>query len=340
MPQNNNPPFLSGGNTTPLGNNRQNHNHSSTNRWLCPLRTHQDHNITECPDFWSMIPQARRDGCKFWSCFTCLEHNKVCRGFCTRIEEVPAELICPDCAQRTLAEKTPVMVLFCGIAGHRKPSPDDLSKSLEAWIPNLNLNSLGTAVRVNLTTLGFHSTSVMAPPPFCKTGPPTTAFSNMVYDTSTGEPRPISRNDHINKTSAESAFYAMQTLRIKDQDVLVFYDSGSNAHLIEGSLAERLRLDILLSENVPVGALGGKVMWSEYGKYTITLGPDHEGECHELEMQGIPSITGQMPEVNLKELWSDANSVLQGRSTLPPRIGGSKSADFDRDQVYPSQPQA
>ena len=35
--------------------------------------------------------------------------------------------------------------------------------------------------------------------------------------------------------------------------------------------------------------MGGKVTWTDYGKYTIILGPDAFGECHELDMQGIKS---------------------------------------------------
>ena len=63
---------------------------------------------------------------------------------------------------------------------------------------------------------------------------PTPNLSNMVYDTTTGDPRPLTTKDHVNRTSMEVAFYAMQTVRIRNQDILMFYDSGSNSHLIEG----------------------------------------------------------------------------------------------------------
>jgi hypothetical protein len=117
----------------------------------------------------------------------------------------------------------------------------------------------------------------------------------------------------------------MQTVKIKNQEVLIFYDSGSNGHLIEGTLAEDLQLDVVASESVPVGALGGKAMWSEFGMYTVTLGPDMYGECHELEMQGISSITNRLPEVDLQELWDEANEALHGRRQMPIRIGGSRA---------------
>ena len=100
---------------------------------------------------------------------------------------------------------------------------------------------------------------------------------------------------------------------------------AATAHLIEGTLAEQLRLDVLASECVPVGALGGKTSWSEFGAYTVTLGPDMNGECHELEMQGIPAITSVIPEVDLQELWDGALSVLPRGTQLPTKIGGTNA---------------
>ena len=42
--------------------------------------------------------------------------------------------------------------------------------------------------------------------------------------------------------------------------------------------------------------------WADYGKYTVILGPDAFGECHELDMQGIKTITNPLPEINLTQL--------------------------------------
>ena len=147
----------------------------------------------------------------------------------------------------------------------------------------------------------------------------------MVYDTITGDPRSLTHKDYVNRTSMEVAFYAMQTVRIWNQDVLMFYDSGSNAPLIEGTLAKQLRLDVLASECIPVGALGGKTSWSEFGAYTVTLGPDMNGECHELEMQGIPAITSVIPKVDLQELLDDAKCVLPQGTHMPMKIGGTNA---------------
>ena len=138
-----------------------------------------------------------------------------------------------------------------------------------------------------------------------------------------GRSRTVSQKDMINRTSNKTAFYAMQTLWIKNEEVLVFYDSGSNGHLIEGQTAELLDLDILSRETVPIGGLGGKVCWADYGKYTVILGPDAFGECHELDMQGIKTITNTLPEINLTQLWGEANTVLHNKRQLPAKVGGS-----------------
>ena len=106
-----------------------------------------------------------------------------------------------------------------------------------------------------------YSASLLTPPACHKTitGPPTLNPGNVVYDTTTGRSRTVSQKDIINRTSSDTAFYAMQTLHIKNEEVLIFYDSSSNGHLIEGQTAELLDLDVLSCETVPIGGLGGKV---------------------------------------------------------------------------------
>jgi hypothetical protein len=112
------PPFLTGGNAVPISNARpqsQQQNQSNWNRWSCPIRDHHGHNISDCTDFWNMNPKERRFNCKYGGCYTCLERNRNCRGgTCTRYQEVPADLICTDCAQVAKNGKTPVCIVMCG----------------------------------------------------------------------------------------------------------------------------------------------------------------------------------------------------------------------------------
>jgi hypothetical protein len=125
----------------------------------------------------------------------------------------------------------------------------------------------------------------------------------------------------IIKQSQEHAFYIMQTLAIGGEEVLTFYDSGSNGNLIEGALAEDLNFDVLDSRCVPVGVLGGGTVWTSYGLYSCVLGPDVEGNFHQMEMQGIDKITGSYPPVNLQPLWAEAKAALPGKR-WPSNIGG------------------
>ena len=55
----------------------------------------------------------------------------------------------------------------------------------------------------------------------------------------------------------------------------------------------------------------------------MILEPDAFGECHELDMQGIKTITNTLPEINLTQLWGEANTVLQNKRQLPAKVGGS-----------------
>jgi hypothetical protein len=125
------PPVLTGGNATPLGNSnqyqpnnqqRQNNqqNQANVDRWACPIKNHSGHNIIECVDFWNLSPQDRRSECKFASCFTCLDRSSRCRGSCKRIQEVPAEVICTDCANGVRNGYSPVCILMCGLRHHTK----------------------------------------------------------------------------------------------------------------------------------------------------------------------------------------------------------------------------
>ena len=74
--------------------------------------------------------------------------------------------------------------------------------------------------------------------------------------------RLIQQQDKIVKPSKERPFFVMQQLRIGGEDVLTFYDSGANVHLVEGALAERVGFTILDNKCVSIGVVGGGQVWS------------------------------------------------------------------------------
>ena len=60
-------------------------------------------------------------------------------------------------------------------------------------------------------------------------------------DSETGY-RVLCEDEDICPESTESSIYLMQYLRVGDCNCLTFFDSGANAHLIEGQLARHEEL--------------------------------------------------------------------------------------------------
>jgi len=291
-------------------------------RWKCPFRDHQDHDVQTCSDFFHASPRERRARCRFNCCYTCMAKDRRCRGGCSRVADVPPDLICKECAQSMTAGSAP-SVLFCGL-NHEKPPFAVLVRELEAWVPNLNIKSLGDTISVNLSGIGAHSSGPDIPSSNpAKTRPPTSRFSNLMYNTTTGEASLITEKDITNTTSKEIAYYTMQHIKIGHRTLLVLYDSGSNAHLIEGAVAEDLRLDVITDEMVPIGGVGAKATWSQYGTYQLTLGPDIHGQLHQLDVQGMSVITKTIPEADLEPLWQPTRKAVGPDCHLPLTVGGT-----------------
>jgi len=291
-------------------------------RWKCPFRDHQDHDIQTCSDFFHASPRERRARCRFNCCYTCMAKDRRCRGGCSRVAEVPPDLICKECAQSMTAGSAP-SVLFCGL-NHEKPPFAVLVRELEAWVPSLNVKSLGDVISVNLSRVGAHNSGPVIPSSnLAKTRPPTNRFSNLTYNTTTGEASLITEKDIINTATKEIAYYTMQHIKIGHRTLLVLYDSGSNAHLIEGAVAEDLCLDVITDEMVPIGGVGAKATWSQYGMYQLTLGPDIHGQLHQLDVQGMSVITKTIPEADLEPLWQPTRKAVGPDCHLPLTVGGT-----------------
>ena len=145
---------------------------------------------------------------------------------------------------------------------------------------------------------------------------------SVTFDTFTGSRRPISPTDTVNKHSRDKALFILQTLKLGDEHVITFFDSGSDSHLILGDLAERLQLDIISAKSSPIIGVGNVVGDTGFGTYMINLGPSRTGELFELEVQGITRITRSMPKINLVPFWGEADTSLKGSEVLPTSVGG------------------
>ena len=55
--------------------------------------------------------------------------------------------------------------------------------------------------------------------------------------------------------SSESSIYLMQNLRIGNSDCLTFFETGANAHLINGQLANKEKLQLISSKSTALGVI-------------------------------------------------------------------------------------
>ena len=232
-------------------------------RWSCLIKGHEGHKLWDCTDFFWLTTQERRDECSQQGCWTCLarrnDKGDCRRNECSRISEIPVALICQGCAVNITDGRPPLSVFFCGLEKHTKPSPEVVEEALEKWIPNFQASGLRSPIVVGLSTV---LSSPRGRPPASKTAAPTSCAPSQVYDTRDSSTRLIQPQDKIVKPSKEQPFFVMQQLRIGGEDVLTFYDSGANVHLVEGALAERVGFTVVDNKCISIGVVGGGQVWS------------------------------------------------------------------------------
>ena len=136
----------------------------------------------------------------------------------------------------------------------------------------------------------------------------------------------IQDSDIINEVVQDS-LYIMQMLKIGNEECLTFFDSGSNQHLMNGSLAEDLKLKVICAENMSIGTVGKNRIWTNYGIYSMMLGPDREGGYHEMYVQGISAVTDTFYKYNLSTINKEIkrSGILPRETILPEYVGGSEA---------------
>ena len=317
------PSVASAQQSSPRDSARKNSDGKKVNAWTCLMKGHEDHLLGQCTEFFSLTPEKRRQACRQQGCWTCLSRLGCERGECSRLKKLPTLLVCQECAEMGGAEKSPLHVLMCTWKEHSKPETGLLEDTLGKWAPKFVDTKRPGPVVVGL--LSTHATATSRPPR-CKTSAPSGKRPSICYDTTTGSTRRISQADMIVRPSKEDAFYVMQWLKIGGEDVLTFYDSGANTHLVEGELEEKVGFTVLSDRCVSVGTVGGGEVWSDYSQYACILGPDYEGVSHELECQGISRISRPFPEFDLHPLHHDSMLTFHDGPQLcfPPSIGGDR----------------
>ena len=119
-----------------------------------------------------------------------------------------------------------------------------------------------------------------------------------VFNTCTGEQVYVPSNKIIEE-SVHNAAYIMQDMRMGDFEVKIFFDQGADHHLIDGELAEHLKLKVLCKTPTNIGLAGGGSVSTEFGSYALSIGPDPDGNYYKISSQGITTVTNEFPEVNL-----------------------------------------
>ena len=100
----------------------------------------------------------------------------------------------------------------------------------------------------------------------------------------------------------DNSIYLMQNLRVGDSNCLTFFDSGANAHLIDGRMARQEGLQLISNKSVALGIIGGGSIRKEYGSFRFNLGSGEDGKFHEITAIGMEIVTGGFGEYDLKEI--------------------------------------
>ena len=118
----------------------------------------------------------------------------------------------------------------------------------------------------------------------------------------------------------------MQNLRIGNSDCLTFFNSGANAHLIEGQLAEKEKLQLISSNYTALGVIGGGSVMREFGNFRFNLGPGEDKIYHEITAVGMKNVTAEFGKYELEEIGGEFISTTNSTEKeyiLPKTVEGT-----------------
>ena len=174
-------------------------------------------------------------------CYTCLSPKDICtKRKCEFENKVPETMKCKGCAPWAHSKNlAPFSILFCRIKAHSKirASFPEMKKELEKYIGQLGTTVVDSSIKfaANYTCQVFS----MSPGGANALGWVQEDFINKPapsIDSETSESVQVS-SELIIPEVLEHSCYLMQTIRIGNSEVLVFFYRGANIHIIDGSLA-------------------------------------------------------------------------------------------------------
>ena len=314
---------------------KRNHWYDQTLKFPCPIGAHIDdpHEIGTCEQFFSLSARAKRADGYQKLCWTCMGPRDQCFPSCENVKKMPSSLICSDCKENVKStQRSPLNILMCTNDEHAKPKVDELATDLAKWFPGFKKTDMIDSVKhhallvavTQACTCGNNKVACNCSAPESLTRQPVDDDITPCFNTETGEVLDNIDGDSIVREVIQDSLYIMQMLNFNGEECLTFYDGGSNQHLMEGALAEKLNLKVITPENMSLGTVGKNRIWTNYGIYSMLMGPDSEGDYHEMVVQGITAITEPFQKYNLNSINKEIRRTgrLPSGCALPESIGG------------------
>ena len=256
-------------------------------KFPCALEGHE-HEVSQCLDFFKLSPVERwKDVGRSRVCYTCLRPRLLCKErLCSFYKKVPEVLKCQLCApwaeSRNLA---PFSVLFCTKKAHgdARALLNVLKAALEKYIGKLKTNIINSSIPFSVNFMQ-EKLSVIESDTSIGSAHGSKVFPQTpMIDSETGY-RVVCEDEDICTESAENSIYLMQNLRVGDSNYLSFFDSGANAHLIDGQMARQEDLQLISNKSVALGIIEGGSIRTEYGSFRFNLGPGEDGNIMRLQL--------------------------------------------------------
>jgi len=296
-------------------------------KFPCPLLDHK-HEITKCSEFFTLNPRERRGLIQNKTiCFTCLRPKDKCKAKkCSITSKIPQDLLCVGC--KTYAKTMgmePLNILLCVRDDHAdlRATPEAIRKALEKHLGpfDASISNSPIVYSANFIFHTAHTQQSINQVHGCIEGTETPTI-----DTSTGA-RVKNVEEIIVPEVKQHAFYLMQIIKIGSTQVQLFFDSGANAHLISGELAVTEGLQLISDKPTSITVVGGDRVRTQYGSYRVNLGPDCNGEYHELSCIGMNSITSKFNKYDLFDIRAEFKEAVGDNDEfvkLPEYTGGDE----------------
>ena len=300
-------------------------------KFPCPLGSHK-HEMSMCTEFFSLNPTERWNKMdKGKLCYCCLQPKNICTPKkCPNEGSVPATLKCDEC--KTWASTkglAPFNILFCRNKEHSttRAAFNILKKDMEKYIGKFGTTIVDSSIKFSVNYMyQIHS---LAPGSANAVG----WGQNLKYlepapviDTETGS-RIRASDVTVVPEIQEHSSYLMQTIRIGEAVVLVFFDRGANIHIIDGALATEQNLQLISSKPTALTVVGGKKIKTDYGTFRFNLGPGEDDKYHEIVCAGMDSVTAGFGKYDLSEICKEYRENAEPKDKdviLPPSAGGNQ----------------